>query len=234
MISQYIGVLAAAEDPTLWEAIVNYIEENYFSDVTYSNLGLGLFGSTATLRNILFGLLVGVIIASFIMVFDKRVLGAFVRKLLREECLSPESAKRLCQLGFADKLTVRNGVRRGTTLRSVVRSREEEEHKAAMAEKRAEYEKMREEDPSLPPFKETEYTVDPDEDHFYIPEEKKYSAEFRFEKKGTTWLGFAAVVAVAVILFFVLLFVIPELMKLLDELVGGIKATAGGRNNILT
>ena len=229
-----VSALSAAGEPSLWEAMLEYIEENYFAEVSYNNLGLGMLGSTATLRNILFGLLVGIVIASFIMVFDKRVLGSFVRKLLKEECLSPESAKRLCQLGFADKLTVRNSLRRGTTLRSVVRSREEEEYKASIEERRAEYEKKREEDPTLPPFKAAEYKIDPDEDHFYIPEEKKYSAEFRFEKKGPTWLGFAAVVVVAVVLFFVLLFVIPELMKLLDELVGGIKATAGGRNNILT
>ena len=112
--------------------------------------------------------------------------------------------------------------------------REEEEYKASLAQKREEYERKREEDPTLPPFKESGYTVDPDEDHFYIPEEKKYSAEFRFEKKGTSWLGFVAVIVIAVIVFFVLLLVIPEILKLLDELAGGIKATASGKNNLLT
>lgn len=225
-------IKALAAEPSLWQEIIEYIKQNYFAENYYENLNLGLLGSTSTLRNILFGLFLGIVIASFIIVFDKRVLGEFVRKLLKEECLSPDKAKKLSQLGFSDKSSIRNGVRRGNTLRSVVKCREEEEYYASLAEKRKEYEKQMEEDSSLPHFKETVYRVDPDEDHFYIPEEKKYSAEFRFEKKGTTWLGFFAVIVVGLILFFALLFVIPEIMKLLDELVGSFKSF--GKGNILT
>ncbi len=228
---RYVSVLSA-EEPSLWQEIWDYIYYNYFSPdaVYFENLNID-GSSMATLRNLVFGLLVGVITASLFIVIDKRVLGAFVRKLLSEDCTSADKAKRLCELDFATKYVIRNGVRRGTTLRSVVRCREEEEYNAQIALQREKYEAMRAEDKSLPPFKEIPYEVNADEDHFYIPEEKKYSAEMRFEKKGTTWLGFALVIVISVIAFIVLIFALPEILKVVDSFVGSF---GGSNGNILT
>ncbi|MBO5416603.1 MAG: hypothetical protein J6A83_08255 [Clostridia bacterium] len=222
----------SAEEPSLWQEIWDYLYSNYFSPeaVYFEHLDLGS-NAMATIRNIVLGLLIGVIVASLFIVIDKRVLGAFVRKLLSEDCTSPEKAKRLSELDFVTNFTIRNGVRRGSTLRSVVRCREEEEFLAGLAEQRAKYEAMRQSDPSLPPFKEATYSVNADEDHFYIPEEKKYSAELRFEKKGTTWLGFAMVIVISIIAFVILIFALPEMLRIVDSFVGSFGSSNG---NILT
>ena len=115
---------------------------------------------------------------------------------------------------------MRNGVRRGSTLRSVVVCVEEEEYNASLEVRRAEYEKKRTEDPSLPAFCDTPYSVNADTDRFYIPEEKKYAADMRFAQKGTNWFVFAMIIIVLVGAFAALSFVIPEILKLLDDLAG--------------
>lgn len=207
--------------PSLWEEIWEYLYNAWFSpDGLYlENIDLGT-DPLSSVRTIVFGLFVGVIVASFIIVIDKRVLGKFIRKLLDEECTSPDKAKTLYELGFGVNYTIRNAVKRGTTVRNVVRCVEEEKYISETEERRAEYEKRREEDPSLPEFKDVPYKVNADIDSFYIPEAKKYTAAMRFEKKGTNWGVLVLIALISVVCFAVLVFLIPEILKLLDDLVG--------------
>ena len=207
--------------PTLWEEIWEYLYNAWFSPnaLYLENINLGT-DPMAKVRMIVFGLFVGVVIASFVIVIDKRVLGKFIRKLLSEDCTSPDKAKSLYELGFGVNYTIRNSVRRGTTVRNVVRCVEEEEYIAKAEERRAEYEKKRAEESSLPAFKELEYKVNPDADRFYIPEAKKDAAAMRFEKKGTNWGILSLVIIISAICFLALLFLIPEILKLLDDLLG--------------
>ena len=207
--------------PTLWEEIWEYLYNAWFSPnaLYLENINLGT-DPMARVRMIVFGLFFGVVIASFIIVIDKRVLGKFICKLLDEDCTSPDKAKTLYELGFGVNYTIRNSVRRGTTIRNVVKCVEEEEYIAKSNERRAEYEKKRAEDPSLPAFKELEYKVDADRDRFYIPEAKKGAASMRFEKKGTNWGVLTLVIVISAICFLLLLFLIPEILKLLDDLLG--------------
>ena len=207
--------------PSLWEEIWEYLYNAWFSpDGLYlENIDLGT-DPLSSVRTIVFGLFVGVIVASFIIVIDKRVLGKFIRKLLDEECTSPDKAKTLYELGFGVNYTIRNAVKRGTTVRNVVRCVEEEKYISETEERRAEYEKRREEDTSLPEFKDVPYKVNADIDSFYIPEAKKYTAAMRFEKKGTNWGVLVLIALISVVCFAVLVFLIPEILKLLDDLVG--------------
>ena len=218
--------------PSLWEEIWEYLYNAWFSpDGLYlENIDLGT-DPLSSVRTIVFGLFVGVIVASFIIVIDKRVLGKFIRKLLDEECTSPDKAKTLYELGFGVNYTIRNAVKRGTTVRNVVRCVEEEKYISETEERRAEYEKRREEDTSLPEFKDVPYKVNADIDSFYIPEAKKYTAAMRFEKKGTTWLGFAMVIVISIIAFVILIFALPEMLRIVDSFVGSFGSSNG---NILT
>ena len=212
------------DDTTIWQDLWYYIYTNYIypEDVYYENLNLSA-GSMASLRNILFGLLLGLIIASFAMTFNKRVLGRFVRKILSFEATSPDSAKTLEEYGLNKNYLIRYWVRKGTNIRTVVKCREEEEYNASLREKMQEYEERRKEDPSLPRFKWVDYSVNADKDHFYIPEEKKYSAETRFEKRGSSWGALIFVTVISIVLFAVLLFVVPEILKLVDGFVGMVR-----------
>ena len=210
-----------AEDVTLWQILWQYFVDLFIypENIVLDNLNLSL-DTMVTVRNIIVGLFVGVIFASLMALHTKNVLGAFVRKLLKKGILSEDKAIRLAETGYVTNFSIRSALKKGRTLRCVVCCREEEEHKRAMETARLEYEKQRSEDTTLPPFMPTTYIVDPDADHFYIPEEKKYQAEMRFENRGTNWLVFIGIIILTFILFCALMLVIPEMLELIDSLAG--------------
>ena len=222
--------LALDREPTVWDEIWDALLHN---ETQYENLGNGMF-SLSSLRMIILGIFVGLALASFAAVFNKRVWGDFVRKLLYEECLSPESAKTLYDLGYGRNTTIRYGVRRGVNLRRVVRCREEEEYLRELEQKQAEYEEKRREDPSLPKFRAEPFCVSADEHHFYIPEEMKYMADVKFEKQGTTWLGaivFVFILAVGAVILFLTL---PYILNLLNDWFGAVRSIFSYQDNMIT
>ena len=188
-------------------------------ETQYEHLGNGA-GSMTSLPMIIIGIFIGLALAAFASVFNKRVLGDYVRELLREEALSAESAKTLAELGYERKSVIRYSVRKGVNLRRVVRCREEEEYLAAIEAKREEYEEKRKSDPSLPKFKAEPFRVDADEHHFYIPEEMKYMADIKFEKKGSTWLGAFVFIVVLAIAFVLLMLALPYILSVLNDWFG--------------
>ncbi len=222
----YIPTMIFAKEPTFWQEAVEYFR-NYFSiaySKPYENLGFGT-GTMISVPMIIIALAIGIIIAAFASVIDKRVLGDFIRALLSEECLSKESAKTLDELGYSEKYIIRNSVRRGTNIRSVVRCVEEEQYNEKMAAEREAAEREGRK------FVEIPYKVDADRDHFYIPEEKKYKADMKFNKRGTSWGGFALIAVLTVVLAIVLLFVMPKILDFVDTFIGA--AGASGKSKIV-
>lgn len=220
-----LSVFAAAAQQTSWlkDIWTDFYEGYVVPDEYYEHLDLGS-GSLLSIRMIIIGLFIGIGIAGFAAVFNKRVLGAFVRRLLSEQCLSQESAKTLDELGFGANLFVRFSLRSGAVnLRSVVKCREEELYYAELEKMREAHEQKRRSDPSLKPFKETPYRVDVLEDSFYIPEEKKYVADMKFEAKGTSWHGIIVLMIFSVIALIAVLLILPEILGLIDDFIGGFK-----------
>ena len=168
--------------------------------------------------SIILGFCAGIIVAAFLSLFTKRTLGDFVRRVIEREALSPDTAKTLDELDYLDRLIIRRAVVKSVSLRRVVKCREEEEFYAAQNKKREEHEKKRAEDRSVKRFKETEYKIDADNDHFFVPEELKYMAEIKFDKKGATLRAAIATSILAVIAFFAIMLALPELLEFLDKL----------------
>ena len=222
--------LGAIKDPSFWNDLWNAL----FQDETqYEYLGKGA-NSLTSLRMIIIGLFIGLALASFGAVFNKRVLGDFVRALLREEALSGETAKTLAELGFLRSTVIRQSLRSGVTLRRVVRCREEEEYLREMERKRAEHEEKRKSDPSLPKFKAKEFRVNVDEHHFYIPEELKYTADVKFEQKGSSWLGAVIFLVVLIVAMVILLLAMPTILSFLDGWFGNIYNAFSYKDNVVT
>lgn len=200
---------------------MNFFEE-FWSDLynmSYSNLGF----DTGTIRSaglIVFGIFIGIIIACIAMTYNKQVLGGFVRKVLSEECRSSEAAKTLSELGYVKNPFLRSAVQRNVSLRRVLHCVEEEEFYREQNEERAEYEKKRAEEPSLPKYRDREYIVDPSSDHFYIPEEKCDMAERKFYAKGSSWIATIVWIIVIIVAFFVLLNFLPDILSTVDDFVG--------------
>jgi hypothetical protein len=197
---------AAEKDLPLWESICLFLKECFVGPLgPYEHLNMGT-GSLLSVRFIVIGIFLGLAVGSFVAVFNKQVLGSFVRTLLSEECLSPEDGRTLPELNLADKLTLRRAVRHSVTLRRVVRCREEEE-----------FFKKQEENP---PKKLSDFRIDPDTHHFYIPEDLKYTADVKFEAKGTTWPGAIIFSLCMVILMMVALVFLPDILQFVNNFVG--------------
>lgn len=208
----------------------SYLEETWNAwfdpDLSgYKYIGIDSSG----LRSIIFGILIGFFIACCMTVFDRRVLGDFVRHVLRNECLSKESAKTLEELGYLKNSIIRGSLRSGVSLRRVVKCVEEEEFLADVARRRAEFEAENKESKGAK-FKEPKFRLDFETAHFYIPEDMKYVADVKFEKKGanfvTLLLALLLFLALAVIAFFA----VPELLQMLDNMIG----IFDQKNNIVT
>ena len=227
-------LLTAIEEPSLWEEIWKYLEDKYFT-IDYGNYQhLQMSNPVFSIRTLLICFWVGIVLAAALAIFNKRVLGDFVRALLREEALSGETAKTLAELGFLRSTVIRQSLRSGVTLRRVVRCREEEEYLREMERKRAEHEEKRKSDPSLPKFKAKEFRVNVDEHHFYIPEELKYTADVKFEQKGSSWLGAVVFLVVLIVAMVILLLAMPTILSFLDGWFGNIYNAFSYKDNVVT
>ena len=213
----------AEQELPLWKEIWLYLYNTYFTNErVYENLGMGS-GTLISPTLIIVGLFIGLAIAGFGVVYNKKILGGFVRKLLREEIISKEKATTLSEIGYEKKSLIKRAVRTNHALRHIVVCVQEEKYNEEIAKKRDEHEQKRKDDPTLPKFKEIEYKIDSENDRFYIPDDKKYLADIRYDAKGTTWRGAVAFVIISLIVMIAAIIFVPYILELIDELVGTFK-----------
>ncbi len=205
---------------SLFEELWEYLEETYFSPEipTLDNFDFGT-GTLISLKTILIGLTVGLILASFITIYNKKYIGGFVRKLLSEECFSKETAKTLGELGYLSNFGVRNAIKTDRPLSRWIRCVEEDEFLEEMTKKRENYEEEHKDDPKAPRFKEINFKRDVKTMHFYIPEEKKYTIDVKYDAKGANWISFVLVAVISIAACAFLSFALPEIIKMIDNFI---------------
>ncbi len=204
-------------EPSLWEELWEYIVGKYFSvqNGQYDHINMGT-SSIVTLQTIILGLFGGIIIAAAIACYDKNRLGAFVRAIVKNQCLWPEKAMTLYDLGFARNGGVKASLRSRNQLGKVVHCVEREQYEAEVEAAREAYIAEHGNDKD---FYRPEYRINFDTDHFYIPDEKHYAVEMRYENKGSGWRAFILVVLVAIIGAALLCFLVPDMLQLVDNLI---------------
>ncbi len=205
---------------SLFEELWEYFDETYFSPEIprLENFTLGT-GTLVSLKTILIGLTIGLILASFITIYNKKYIGSFVRKLLSDECHSKESAKTLDELGYLKKIGVRQAIKTDKPLSRWIRCVEEDEFNEEMSKKRAEYEEAHKNEPKAPKFKEVSFKRDVKTMHFYIPEEKKYAIDVKFNAKGANWVSFILVAVISIATCAFLSFALPEIIQMIDNFI---------------
>ena len=234
-----------------WESLSAWYEESFFKtfldalNEQYFRVDLGIYENFSvsstlgtTLRNVVLALAIGIIIAAFMTASTRTGIGGFVRTLLANDCLSPENAKTLSELGYFRNSGVRRDLARGGILRMVVKKAEStddamqeeatagEEEEANQTES-APVENAGEGSADFAPKSANNATRIANKDEkidfltarFYIPEDLKYRAEIRFEKKGSGWLGAIITSVLAVITAAVLCALLPDLVQFADNLV---------------
>ncbi len=205
------------------EELWDYFVEIYLSgSASYENLGLS-GNSIISVPVIVAGIIIGAIIAVIAAMRDNRVIGGFVRTMLDRGAVGKENALSLSDIGTDVRSSVARALRKSAGLRRIVHCVEEENFYAELREKREEYEKRRAEDPSLPEFKQTEYTFCGTE-HFYIAEDQTVTAGVKYTKRSVKPWALPLMIVVSVIAFFVLVIVLPYILELFDQLFGSFKS----------
>lgn len=216
--------LAAEAETSFWEDVWNYLYDVYLRvDGNYQNLGFEKM-PLMSLRLTVLGIFVGMVAGCIAMVYHKQVIGGVVRTLIAKGCTDPETALNAAELGYEKNILAKNALRGSVSLRRVVRCVEEESFYAQQSADRQAYEeKLRAAGARrAPAFKERTYLTDVSVDRFYIPEELRIRAEIKFEKKGSGWVsGVLGILGLAII-FFCLLLVLPQILQMTDNFLGGI------------
>ena len=163
-----------------------------------------------TFKWLILGVYFGLVIASFVMFYNKNVLGALIRRLDEACALSPESAKTLDELGFSKNIFVKLSLKRGNTLRKLVA--------IAPAEGEAS-EDGRDLTLFLASVEGRKYSVDTE--RFYLPEKKRDVAVDRFRKKGSGWLSVVLMVVVGLLVTIAIMKLAPSVAGLIESLIDG-------------
>ena len=202
-----------------WEGLFESIKDFFNPTLSgYTNFDFGS-DNIINIHVIVFGIFIGVMLASAYSIYTKQILGKFVRKLLSEEVTSPENAKTLEELGFSKNIAVIHGLK-GYTLGRVVNSIEKDEHLKKESEMRANYEANRKSADKhgkrLPPFRELKFDKKPTECRYYIAEKNKYTAEMRFNPNGSGYGTFFFVLLISIMCIVIIYALLPHLLAFTD------------------
>ena len=188
------------QNSTLGE-LVTYFKETYFSVQFGAYDNFSVTEQTANIVNTIIPALIwGIIIAAIATVYCRRIVGDFVRTLIKKEALSPDAGVTLFDAGAFHSILVRRELSHGAFLRKVVFCREEQ---AFLNEK----------------GKNTPYKMDFTKDHFYIPEDLKYRAEVRFSQKGSSWLSVILTVIFVPIIVGLICRFLPNILEFADSII---------------
>ena len=239
-----------------WEQIIGWYQNSTLNDILsyigerYYNVEFGAYeyfsfgpGANETAQTLILALAFGFIVAAIVMAYTRTRLGGFVRKLLKDECLSPEKAKTLYELGYFRNATIRREFSRGVTLKKLVlkaedtvktderiaslevpsenlSSADEQDSEIAVPNNEAEVSDTKKKDAqeNVTSFNKIS-PVDFTTARFYIPEDLKYRAEIRFERRGSGWLPVLLTVVGSLIGAALVCKFLPGFIGLLDQLI---------------
>ena len=206
------GAFTSVND--LW----SYIFDNFLSSELpyYENFDIQS-NALFSLRGVIIGITIGIIIAAISTVYNKRYLGDFIRLLIYRDCLDPARAKTLSELECDRSAGVRNAIRSGGQLTRWVRCAEEDEFYEVQEQQRIAHEELHKDDKHPPKFRELTFNRDCRTMHFYIPEELKSSAEAKFDAKGANWLGVLIVSGIAIAVGLLSCYYLPEVLTYVDN-----------------
>lgn len=219
--------VAAWYRESLLRELLVYLKETYFSVElhAYENLHFSANASTAA-QSIIFAIAIGLILAAAWGTYTRTVLGSFVRSLLKADATSEQNAKTLRELGFFRSVAIRRELYRGVDLKKLVKraSLNGGEGENAPAAENVALEGGEGENTSAATAKKDDEALFEKKpnfltDRFYIPEELRYRAELRYEKKGSGWGAFAVTVVVSLLLAALIGRFLPDLLQLADNLI---------------
>ena len=109
--------LIVAGEISLVQELWNYFVEKYFSvDMPYLENFQVESNALFSLRWVIIGITIGIIIASISTVYNKRHIGDFIRNVLYHQCYDAKSAKTLLELEYAGVPGIMSAIKTGGSL----------------------------------------------------------------------------------------------------------------------
>ncbi len=142
------------------------------------------------IRNVILAFAVGVLLATFYAFYQKNVPGAIVHALLRAEAFSVETARTPGELGFGKNIFVLFELKHNAMLKKVISC----------------------------VTKKSDTGEEEDSEAYYIPEELKYRAEVRYEKKGNGPMALIITAVVTIVAAILLIRLMPNLLAIADNI----------------
>ncbi len=198
----------------LWNHFVNRL---FLEDLPhYENFSVQS-NALFSLRGLIIGVAVGIIIAAVSTVYNKRYLGDFVRLLISKNCSSKDSALTLGELGCEKRFGIKNAIKNGGSLNRWVRCVEEEEFYEALGRAREEHYEKYKGNARPPKFKELSFKRNCKTMHFYVPEKLRSMVEEKYDPKGANWKGMLIVVGSTLTVAVVLCYTLPDALTYVDN-----------------
>lgn len=172
-----------------------------------------LYNPFISVKLIVWALFAGFVFAALLAVYNKRLIGGLVKKMLYEDCTTPEKARTVTELGYGTDWFIKNALRTDNALLRFVKridAPKTDENGNEISEKP---EKSR----------GGHDIIDFTTAKFYIPEDLKYKADVRYASKGTDFVSFGICVVIFIAAAFAAIFLIPDLIQLIDNFVGTFK-----------
>ena len=161
---------------------------------------------------IIWGLCIGAVLASLLALYQQKVPGKLVRALLRAEAHDEDSAKTLDELGLAGRPLIARELRRGTVLQKFVYSAENGAGQGKSPQDGKNGAESTENGPSATGNKAPVAATA----RYYVPEELKYRAATRYDKKENGLFALILTTLLSVAMAVLLMKLIPPILSMID------------------
>ena len=188
-----------------------------FSQSTYYH-NFSTDSPTLSLTVIMWGICIGLAVGAVVFAFSRHAASKLIDKLIKNECNTKESAQTVAALSQKPTRALRRKLRDDETLRKYVRIANCDEcrienNKNSFLNKL--YRFFRKED--IPASYDLEKAL------LYIPDDVKYTAETRYESKGSPIVSSIIVCVIFAIVALGLTYFMPMLLEMLDSAITAYK-----------
>ena len=176
-----------------------------------------LLANGSSLELAIWGMYLGIVLASLLALYEKRVIGKFVRTILQRGALSPENAVTLSDLGYERNPFIRRTLRGKTALSTLVYMPGEDHGLPEDPEP----------DEELHPIPAIRGKIDLTSKNakFYIPAPLRHRATIRFEQHGTHVMGVVVAILIFAAVAILLLWGLPKVIDFVSGVFSDLFAT---------
>lgn len=168
-------------------------------------------GNKISLEVIVWGICIGLMIGVIVAFIQRRALGGAVKRIIRQQIFTPESAKTLDELGCRCNPLLRRALRPGKPMRKMVYCDNEAEVTDAC--KSTSFARVMRRIFSME-AKTGRFHAE--KGRYYIPEDLRYTAEKRYETDGFTPAALILSLVLIAAAAYVLLYVAPDVISFLQ------------------